>query len=231
MTATSLLHRWGYGTAHEPIRPCFPRQVCLPPPGSMMDCARLSTTWVGPPLRRRIGLCRAPGLATPLCALDFGFSHQPLHSALADLLSFALQGDRHAPVAVGAVVALVDLADAGEQPLVLDRPGRSPALGALVVGGGRHLQGAADRLDPEALAVLLDEGAHFVRRGSSSSTANAGRPGSSSPTRSTTTLSSSTTPGAVTRRSGCSAPPNTRIYTTRPNRPPDSRTATPSKQG
>ncbi len=67
--------------------------------------------------------------------------------------------------------------------------------------------------------------------GRAASTADAGRPGSSSPPRSTTTSSSSTTPGAVTRRSGCSPRPNTRTYTTRPNRPPDSRTATPEKRG
>lgn len=66
---------------------------------------------------------------------------------------------------------------------------------------------------------------------SSSSTANAGRPGSSSPLPSTTTSSSSTTPGAVTRRSACSAPPHTRICTTRPGKPPDSRTATPIYRG
>ncbi len=66
---------------------------------------------------------------------------------------------------------------------------------------------------------------------SSCSTASAGRPGSTSPPPSTTTSSSSTAPGAVTRRSGCSAPPNTRTYTTRPNRPPDSRTATPFYRG
>jgi putative transposase len=65
---------------------------------------------------------------------------------------------------------------------------------------------------------------------SSSSTANAGRPGSSSQPRSMTTSSSSTTPGAVTRRSGCSAPPNTRIYTTQPG-PPDSRIPTPFFRG
>src|SRR5205807_2273765 len=48
---------------------------------------------------------------------------------------------------------------------------RSPE-GALVVGGRRHAQGAADRLDPEALAVLLDERAHFGRCGSSSPAKN-----------------------------------------------------------
>jgi hypothetical protein len=45
------------------------------------------------------------------------------------------------------------------------RPG-SPRDHA-VVGGRRHAQGA-DRLDPEAAAVLLHVAAHFVRSGSSS---------------------------------------------------------------
>ena len=47
--------------------------------------------------------------------------HQPLHAAAADLLAWRAQGDPGAPVAVGAVVALVDLLDPGEQALVLDR--------------------------------------------------------------------------------------------------------------
>jgi hypothetical protein len=33
----------------------------------------------------------------------------------------------------------------------------------------------------------------------------------------------------VTQRSGCSPQPNTKTYTTRPNRPPDSRIPTPKK--
>jgi hypothetical protein len=38
----------------------------------------------------------------------------------------------------------------------------------VVVGGRRHAQGPADRLDPEAPAMLIDVAAHFVRSGSSS---------------------------------------------------------------
>jgi len=38
----------------------------------------------------------------------------------------------------------------------------------LVIGRGRHLQGPADRLDPEMTATLVDERGHFGRSGSSS---------------------------------------------------------------
>jgi hypothetical protein len=59
----------------------------------------------------------------------------------------------------------VHLADPAKQPLVLERARRAlPGL-ALVVGGRRHAQGAADRLDPEAATVLLHVAAHFVRSG------------------------------------------------------------------
>ena len=115
--------------------------------------AEVALDQVGPAVRQGVRLCRAPGLAAPLCALDPGSFHQPLRPAGPDLLAFALQGDPHAPVAVGAVVALVDFADTLQQPLVLDRSSRPATCSALVVGGGRHLQGPADRLDPEALAV------------------------------------------------------------------------------
>lgn len=51
---------------------------------------------------------------------------------------------------------------------VLKRARRPLASGALVVGRRRHAQGPADRLDPEALALLVDEDAHLGRCGSSS---------------------------------------------------------------
>src|SRR5215207_9688006 len=69
---------------------------------------------------------------------------------------------------VGVVVGRVQLADPGEQPLVLDRSRRPAAAGALVVRGRRHAQGPTDRLDPEAATVLVDVAAHFGRSGSSS---------------------------------------------------------------
>src|SRR5436305_14383019 len=55
-----------------------------------------------------------------------------------------------------------------QQPLVLDQPRRALAALALVIGGRRHAQDPADRLDPEAAAVLVDVAAHFGRSGSSS---------------------------------------------------------------
>ena len=97
--------------------------------------------------------------------------HQPLHPATWGLLAGAAKRLPHPPVAVGVVVVVVQLADPCEQPFVLDRrTDRRPP--ALVVRGHRHAQGLADRLDPEAAAVLVDVAAHFGRSGSSSFTKN-----------------------------------------------------------
>jgi hypothetical protein len=85
--------------------------------------AEVALDEVGPALGIGVGLGRAPSLAAPLGALDLGFSHQPLHAALAHLLTLPLQGDRHPPVVVGAVVALMHRADALQQALVGDRAG------------------------------------------------------------------------------------------------------------
>src|SRR4051794_20719267 len=67
----------------------------------------------------------------------------------------------HPPVAVGVVVGRMDLTDAIEQPLILDGASRPLAVGALVVGGRRHARGPADGLDAEALAMRVNERAHF----------------------------------------------------------------------
>jgi hypothetical protein len=96
-------------------------EVCDPEPVGDLG-AEVALDQIRTAVRQGIGLCRAPGLPTPLGALDPGSLHQALHSAAPDLLTFAPQGDPHPSVAVGAVVALVDLTDAGEQALVLDRP-------------------------------------------------------------------------------------------------------------
>src|SRR5207237_493726 len=74
----------------------------------------------------------------------------------------------HPPVAVGVVVGRMQLADSGEQPLVLDRSRRPLSTTPLVVRGHRHAQRLTDRLDPEAATVLVDVAAHFGRSGSSS---------------------------------------------------------------
>jgi len=62
----------------------------------------------------------------------------------------------------------VQLPDPREQPLVFNCPLGPAAAGALVIRRRRHAQGQADRLDPEATAMLIDVAAHFGRSGSSS---------------------------------------------------------------
>src|SRR5207249_798292 len=94
--------------------------------------------------------------------------HRPLHPAARHLLAGAAERLPHPPVAVGVVIGGVQLADPGEQPLVLDRSHRTVTAAPLVVGGHRHAQRLADRLDPEAAAMLVDVAAHFGRSGSSS---------------------------------------------------------------
>jgi hypothetical protein len=118
---------------------------------------------VGAACGRRVRRGRAPRLAATLGALDALAAHQALDAVTADVLASPQQGLPGAPVAVGVVVGRMHLADAPKQPLVLnDAIGPLPG-GALVVGGRRHAQGPADRLDPEALAMLVDKRAHFVR--------------------------------------------------------------------
>src|SRR5438445_3143665 len=123
---------------------------------------------IGPPASGRIGLGCPPGLAAPLRTLDASRAHQPLHAAARYLLAGAAQRLPHPPVAVGVVVGRVQLADPAEQPLILDHTERPLAARALVVGGHRHAQGLADRLDPEAATMLVDVAAHLGRSGSSS---------------------------------------------------------------
>src|SRR5204863_6138743 len=115
-----------------------------------------------------IGFRCAPRLAAPLRADDPVRAHQALHPAARRLLAGTLERLPHPPVAVGVVVRGVQLADPREQPLVLDRARRAAAARPPVVGGRRHVQGLADRLDPEVLALLVDERAHLGRSGSSS---------------------------------------------------------------
>src|SRR5271165_581749 len=121
---------------------------------------------------RRVGTCGAPRLSPSLCALQAVLAHQPLHAAAPDLLADPQQRLPHPPGSVGVVVACVQLADDTEQPFILDPTGRALPGCPLVVGGRRHAQGLADRLDPETSAVLLDERAHFGRCGSSSPAKN-----------------------------------------------------------
>ena len=108
------------------------------------------------------------GLPRPLGALDPVGAHQALDPVTPHRLDGPPERLPHPPVAVGVVVGRVQLADDAEQPLVLHGPGRARPAGALVVGGRRHVQDPADRLDAEAAAVLIDERAHFGRSASSS---------------------------------------------------------------
>jgi hypothetical protein len=95
-------------------------------------------------------------------------AHQALDAVTADVLAGAQQRLPHSPIAVGVVVGGVRLPDPVQEPFVVDGTLAALAAGALVVGGRRHVQGPADRLDAEARAVLIDERAHFGRSASSS---------------------------------------------------------------
>src|SRR5438093_7015966 len=130
--------------------------------------AEVALDEVGPPQRLRIGLRGPPRLATPLRTDDPVGAHQPLHPAARHPLAGPPQRLPHPPVTVGVIVGGVQLADPLEQPLVLDGASRAAAACPLVVGGRRHVQGLADRLDPEALALAVDERAHLGRSWSSS---------------------------------------------------------------
>jgi hypothetical protein len=118
--------------------------------------------------RRRVRGSRAPGLASALGALEAVRPHQPLDAVSADVDAPALQRQPRPAIAVAAVIRDVDLLDAREQSFVSHGARRAPSGGALVVGGRRHAQGPAHRLDAEAAAVLVDEAAHFGRSASSS---------------------------------------------------------------
>jgi hypothetical protein len=123
---------------------------------------------VGAACRRRVRRGRAPRFAAPLGALDALAAHQALDAVTPDVLAGPKQGLPGASVAVGVVIGRVHLADPLKQPLILHRPGRPLPRGALIVGGRRHVQGPADRLDAEAATVLIDVAAHLVRSSSSS---------------------------------------------------------------
>ena len=115
-----------------------------------------------------IGRRGPPRAPTPLGAPDPGLAHQPLDLAARHPLPGTQQRLPRAPIAVGLVVGLVDLADHTQQPLVGHRPNRPGTGRALVVGGRRHAQSPADGPDPETAAVLIDVAAHFGRSESSS---------------------------------------------------------------
>jgi len=135
-------------------------------------CRELALDEISRPRRRTVRGRRPPRLPPAFGALNAVCAHQPLDPAAADLLTGPPKRLPHPPGAVGQVVALMDLPDQLEQPLVLDPTGRALPARALVVRGRRHAQGHADRLDPEAAALLVDEHAHLGRCGSSSPAKN-----------------------------------------------------------
>src|SRR5204862_3442855 len=76
----------------------------------------------------------------------------------------------HLPGAVETAALRVDPADLDQQPLIAERPcsGILPPLLVSPIRRRGDLQGAADRLDPEPVAVLIDERHQlFGERGSS----------------------------------------------------------------
>ena len=130
--------------------------------------AEVTPDQVRPPRRRSVGDRGPPWLAAPLGALDTVGAHQPLDAVAASVDALALERQPRPPVAVAVVVGAMQALDAIKQPLVPEGPCGSGARGAVVVGGRRHVQGPADRLDAEAAAVLVDIAAHFGRSASSS---------------------------------------------------------------
>src|SRR5436309_13673576 len=116
----------------------------------------------------RIGLGRPPRLAATLGALDGMLAHQPLHLTARSALPSASERLPGPPVAIGLVVGFVDLADPLHQPLILNRSSRRWRLPAVVIGGSRHVQGPADRLDAEAITMRINKRGHFGRSASSS---------------------------------------------------------------
>src|SRR5579863_6617415 len=107
-----------------------------------------------------------PRPPAPLGAPDPIRAHQPRDAVTADLLALAAQLAPHPRIPVALEVLLVHVTDPGGQPLVLERARRALARGSLVVRGRRHAQDAADRLDAEAFAMLIDERAHLGRSAS-----------------------------------------------------------------
>jgi hypothetical protein len=95
-------------------------------------------------------------------------THEPFDPITAHRHALALERQPGASVTVTAVVGLVDALDLAEQSFVLDCSPGAGTGSALVVGGRRHAQGPADRLDAETTAVLLDKRGHFGRSASSS---------------------------------------------------------------
>ena len=91
--------------------------------------------------------------------------HQPADLVPADLGALAAERPPELARAVHRVVGAVDAADVGLAFLIPEGTNRGwPGTGGVVARWG-DLQGLADRLDPEADALLVDEGGHLATSG------------------------------------------------------------------
>jgi len=133
---------------------------------------------VGGPLRLAVGASRANPLGAPGRPSEALCSHQTLDLAARGTDSLATQLPPGLLSAVDREVLFVDPADLGQELAVAEGAsvGVALALLARVVGGGGELQVSADRLDPESVAVGVDEEAHLLGIGGSSSRAKKPRP-------------------------------------------------------
>jgi hypothetical protein len=105
---------------HQPLPAAQVGQVGDPEP-IRPGGAEVAIDQIRATVGQRVWPGRAPRLAAALGALDAIVLHQPLDLAARRLLAGPQQRQPGAPIAVGLVVGLVDLADARKQPLVVDR--------------------------------------------------------------------------------------------------------------
>jgi hypothetical protein len=144
---------------HEALQIRNPQHV-----GSLR--AKVAVDQVSRPSGGLVGRGGPAGLATA-DALQAQRAHQPLHGAAGHGDPFAVQLPPHLTGAVDAQVLSVDPGDLGLELPVAQRSSRGgSAFG--VVGGRGDRQHLADRLDPEPVLVLGDEGDHLLGRRSSS---------------------------------------------------------------
>lgn len=114
------------------------------------------------------------GLGTSSHTLEANDTHQPRYLVTADNPSCAAHCVPHLPDPVDAVVLLVDPPDLPDEEFVAHASSRClPAFGGAVSTGGDdptffRTEDAADGLDPELLAMHVDERDHFVVGRSSS---------------------------------------------------------------
>ena len=127
---------------------------------------------IWPTLDAGVGCGGPPRLPAPFRALKAFLAHQPRNLITTGVHAVALQRLVHPPIPIGPIVGLMHAADPPDQPLVaLNACGALPGR-PLVVRGRRDAQRPACRLDPVAIAHLIDERAHDGRFGSSSCAKN-----------------------------------------------------------